>query len=340
MPVPVIDASKIEKAYLVKNSDASNESARIPLHFNPVTLTYSLEASSSQQNQPNPTGATQHVSQYSAKLTFDAIFDNTDTGEDVRITTQKIAAFLKPDLATSGATSDSGNNAPPLLLFHWGAFRFQGVLNQFKETIDFFSKEGVPLRSSLSLGMSEQGPPLQPDPNRPTTSTQGSLVPTSSSDSASSVAQRGGNPAAARGLAAANNLESLRFTGGATLQVDSSVTARASAGFVASGAGTDASANWNSSGSGSLFGAKTSAGVSATSGAFAGISSSGSAGFNAGGGLNASAILSGGTTSDVAAHAGASFSLGGAANMEVGAGLSADVGASASWKDLLQFDED
>jgi len=336
-----IDASQVEKAYLVKNSDAGNASARIPLHFNPVSLVYSLEASSAQQNQPNPTGATQHVSQFSAKLSFDAIFDNTDTGEDIRITTQKIAAFLKPDLAAAGGSADSGNGAPPLLLFHWGAFRFQGVLNQFKETIDFFSKEGVPLRSNLSLGMTEQGPPLQADPNKPTTSTQGSLVPTAASDSASSVAQRGGNALAGRALASANGLESLRFTGGATLEVSGVASPKASAGFVASGGGgMDASANWNASGSGGLFGAKTSAGVSASSGAFSGISASGGAGLSVGGGLNASAMLASGATSDVAAHARATFSLGGTANMEVGVGLSADVGASASWKDLLQFDED
>jgi hypothetical protein len=333
------DAIQVEKAYLVKNSDASDASARILLHFNPVSLTYSLEASSSQQNQPNPAGATQHVSQYSAKLSFDAIFDNTDTGEDVRITTQKIAAFLKPDLAASGATSDSGNNAPPLLLFHWGAFRFRGVLNQFKETIDFFSKEGVPLRSNLSLGMNEQGPPLEPE-SAPKSNTQGSLVPTSATDSAASVAQRGGNAAAARALATANGLESLRFTGGATLQVDSSAGTRSSSGFISSAGNANASANWNASGSGALFGAKTSAGVSAGAGAFAGISSSASAVFGASGGLDASAILSSHATADVAAHAGASFSLGGVANMEVGAGLSADVGASANWKDLLRFDEE
>lgn len=336
-----IDASNVEKAYLVKSGDESNQDARIPLHFNPVSLSYSLEASSAQQNQPNPTGQTQHVSEFSAKLSFDAIFDNTDTGEDIRLTTKKIAAFLKPDPTAKGASPDSGNNAPPLLLFHWGAFRFQGVLNQYKETIDFFSKEGVPLRASLSLGMTEQGPPLQPDSNAPTTNTGGSLVPTAASDSALSAATRGGNAAAARSLAAANGLGSLRFTQGKTLQVPNSVSVKAAASLVPSvSAQGDASANWNASGSGTLFGGQSSAGVSATSGAFAGISTSGSAGFSNAGGLDASAMISGGITSDVAAHAGASFSLGGVAQMEVGVGLSADVGASASWKDLLQFDED
>src|SRR4029077_18705018 len=124
--------------------EESDVSKRIVFDFNPLTLSYSLEASSQQQNQPDRTGQQQHVSQFAAKLSFDAVFDNTDIGEDVRGTTLRIAEFLKPSQPAGGATKNSGAGAPALLLFHWGAFRFQGVLTQYKETIDFFSKEGVP----------------------------------------------------------------------------------------------------------------------------------------------------------------------------------------------------
>jgi hypothetical protein len=334
-----IDASAVEKGYLVKSDEESDKSKRIPLHFNPVSLSYSVEASQQQQNQPNRTGQVQYAAQYSAKLSFDVIFDNTDNGEDVRVTTSKVGQFLQPSPPAQGSSADSGVNAPPLLLFHWGAFRFTGVLTQFKETLDFFAKEGIPLRSTVSLTLVQQEKPVPIEPGGPKAPTQGSLVPTSRSDSALSAATRGGNPGAARALAAANNLESLRFTAGATLEVGAGGGAKVSAGLVGpSNAG--ASANWNASGSGSLFGGKSSAGVSASTGAFAGISASGSAGISAGAGLNASAMLSGGSTADTAAHAGASFSLGGAAQMEVGIGLSANVGAKANWKELLQFDGD
>ena len=337
-----IDASAITKAYLVKPEEEADVSKRIVFDFNPGSLQYTLEAAAQQQNQPNRTGQTQHVSEFTAKLSFDAIFDNTDIGEDVRSTTSLIAAFLRPAPPAAGASPNSGSGAPPLALLHWGAFRFQGVLTQYRETLDFFSKEGVPLRSNLSLAMTEQGPPLPPDANTPTTSTGrgGSLVPTGASDSALSVATRGGNPAATRALASANGLVSLRATGGATLEIGGGRTARASAGFAAGGGRSDASATWNTSGSGDLFNARSSAGVSASSGAFAGLSTSGSAGFSATAGLDASAIASGGVGADLSARAGASFSIGGGAQMSAGVGLSADVGAKASWKDLLQFDED
>jgi hypothetical protein len=238
------------------------------------------------------------------------------------------------------ATANKGAGSAPHVLMHWGAFRFKGFLTQYRETLDFFSKEGVPLRSTLSLAMTEQDTPLPLDKAKTDTGRGGSLVPTGSGDSAMSIATRGGNPAAARTLAASNNLESLRATGGATLEITGSGGARASAGFATGGASADASATWNASGSGNLFNARSSAGISATSGAFAGIATSGSAGFSASGGLNASAISAGGITADLSARAGASFSMGGAAQMSAGAGLSADVGAKASWKDLLQFDED
>jgi hypothetical protein len=337
-----IDASAITRAYLVKPEEEADVSKRIAFDFNPGSLQYTLEAGSQQQNQPDRTGQTQHVSQFTAKLSFDAIFDNTDIGEDVRSTTSLVAAFLRPAPPAAGASPNSGSGAPPLALFHWGAFRFQGVLTQYRETLDFFSKEGVPLRSTLSLAMAEQGPPLPQDANTPTTSTGrgGSLVPTGSSDSALSVATRGGNPAAARALASANGLASLRATGGATLEIGGAVSARASAGFTAGGSTSDASATWNASGSGNLFNARSSAGVSASSGAFAGISMTGDAGRSTTAGLNASAITSGGVGADLAARAGASFSIGGGAQMSAGIGLSADVGAKANWKDLLQFDED
>jgi hypothetical protein len=334
-----IDASDITRAYLVKSEEESDASKRIVFDFNPLTLSYSLEASTQQQNQPDRTGQQQHVSQFAAKLSFDAVFDNTDIGEDVRGTTLQIAEFLKPSQPAGGATKNSGTGAPALLLFHWGAFRFQGVLTQYKETIDFFSREGVPLRASLSLAMNEQGPLLQPDPNRPTTSTGGSLVPTGTTDSALSVATRGGNPGAARALATANGLGSLRATGGATLQVGAGAGTKASAGLVAT-AGVNASANWNTSGSGSLFGGQSSAGVAATSGAFAGISTSARTGSSADAGLDPSTMLKGGASADLSVGASASFSVGGAAQMSAGVGLSANVGAKVSWRDLLQFDED
>ncbi len=330
-------ASKLEKGYVVPVDKESDENQRIVLHFNPNSLGYTVEAAAQQQNQPNPSGQVQYAAQFSARLSFDTVFDNTDTGDDVRLTTNRFVDFLQPQPA---AGSTNGVGAPSLLVFHWGAFRFTGVLTQYKETIEFFSREGVPLRSALSLTLLKQDKTLERDASV-TTNTGGSLVPTSGGDSALSAATRGGNPAAARGLASANGLASLRFTGGAALQVGGSASVQASAGFSGSASvsgGFDASSKWNASGGASLFGASASAGVSASSGAFAGLGAS--AGIGAGLSLNSSAMASSTMGADLSTHAGASFSLGGSAQSEGGAGLTANVGASASWKDLMTFHDD
>jgi hypothetical protein len=56
--------------------------------------------------------------------------------------------------------------------------------------------------------------------------------------------------------------------------------------------------------------------------------------------LDSSRMLATTVGADVSTHASASFSLGGAAQSEAGAGLTADVGARASWKDLVRFHDD
>jgi hypothetical protein len=40
-------------------------------------------------------------------------------------------------------------------LFQWGSFEFIGLVESYEETLDFFSKEGRPLRATVSLKMKE-----------------------------------------------------------------------------------------------------------------------------------------------------------------------------------------
>jgi hypothetical protein len=72
---------------------------------------------------------------------MDLIFDTTPTGEDVRISTEKVARFMEPD----------ENKIPPIVQFEWGTYTFQGMMESYRETIDFFAANGVPLRASINL---------------------------------------------------------------------------------------------------------------------------------------------------------------------------------------------
>ena len=214
----------------------------LTVHFNPASLVYSVENSVAQQS--GGPKKKQYVAQFSGKLTMDLQFDTTDTGSDVRTVTNQVALFMQASGNASAAAQNSappsadGNSsgpppkAPPVLMFQWGTYQFQGIMDSFKETIDFFSADGVALRALVSIGLSRQDQVFDEGANLSGPSNAGSLVPSSSSDSAQSMATRGGDPSAARQLGVSNGLESLRFTGGASLQVSGGVQLNPPAAFV------------------------------------------------------------------------------------------------------------
>jgi hypothetical protein len=334
----------------------------LQVHFNPASLVYSVENSVAQQSG-GPTKV-QYVAQFSGKLTMDLQFDTTDTGSDVRTYTNQVALFMQasgnasaaasntaaPSANSGGGSQSAPAKAPPVLKFQWGTYEFKGIMDSFKETIDFFSADGVALRALVSIGLSRQDKVFDEGANLSGPTSSGSLVPSSGSDSALSLATRGGDPSAARQLGTANGLESLRFTGGVSLQVSAGVqlnppeafvtapSASASAGF-SLGISAGASAGGQTSGLGATFGAAASAGVPATAGAFAGLQI-GRAQVSTTARLNPLQMLPATVGTDRSTFAGASFSLGGASNSTGSAGLSTDVGAQFSFKDRLTFSSD
>jgi hypothetical protein len=343
----------------------------LEVHFNPASLVYSVENSVAQQSG-NPKKA-QYVAQFSGKLTMDLQFDTTDTGSDVRTFTNQVALFMQASgnasaAAASNAPSASGGaqsapaKAPPVLQFKWGSYVFKGIMDSFKETIDFFSADGIALRSLVSIGLSRQDQVFDENADLSGPSSGGSLVPSSSGDSALSMATRGGDPNATRQLGTDNGLESLRFTGGASLQIGASVQLNPPAAFVtapsaAAGAGLSVGVSMGASagvsvgvsagisvggqisGFGASFGASSSAGVPATAGAFAGIQT-GRAQVTTTANLNPRQMLPATVGTDVSTFDGASFTLGGAANSSGSAGLSSDVGTKFSFSDRLTFSRD
>jgi hypothetical protein len=360
----------------------------LTVHFNPASLVYSVENSVAQQS--GGPKKKQYVAQFSGKLTMDLQFDTTDTGSDVRTVTNQVALFMQASANASAAAQNSAPpsaggdssgpppKAPPVLMFQWGTYQFQGIMDSFKETIDFFSADGVALRALVSIGLSRQDQVFDEGANLSGPSNAGSLVPSSSGDSAQSMATRGGDPGAARQLGSSNGLESLRFTGGASLQVGGGVQLNPPAAFVTApsasagggiglgvsvgggagisiggsagvSVGSSAGVSFGASGGissgvqigglGPAFGASASAGVMATAGAFAGLQT-GRAATSSTANLNPLQMLPSTSGADVAAYSGASFSLGGAAKSTGSSGLSTDVGNNFSFGDRLTFNSD
>ncbi|HEY6170073.1 MAG TPA: hypothetical protein VI454_18695, partial [Verrucomicrobiae bacterium] len=173
----------------------------VPVDFNPV----SLELTVQNEMQADGDKKVQHVSKSSAKLSLELVFDSTDTGEDVRHKTHRIEALFKPNT----------DKTPPVVIFEWGAFRFEGLVDSYKQTLDFFSKNGVPLRAVVPLSLSQLDYKFDQAGSERTAKADDTLdLP---GGDPSNMAAAGGDPDAARGIATANGLESLRATASASL---------------------------------------------------------------------------------------------------------------------------
>lgn len=300
----------------------------VDVQFNPASLEYTLsnEFDSSAGNN----GARQFVKKTSGKLAMTLIYDTTDTGEDVRGKTEHISRLLEP--APSG-----DKKFAPKVEFGWGTYKFSGVIEQYKETIDFFADTGVPLRASINLTLASQevefqsakNPPARVDRDLPA-----DPVSAPAGTTPAQAAQAAGDPRAARGIASASGAASLRFGAEAGLSVGGGVSLSAAASFSA-GAG---------------LGASLGAGLSIGGGVGAGLS--------IGGGLDISATagpaftglrvsppsVSVSTESARAAllpQASAScsgFTVGGKAQVQTGASLTAEVGADADLHANIKFE--
>jgi hypothetical protein len=328
--------------------------AAIPVHFNPVSLQYTVTNTLKEEGS----GKTkkQYVTQGTGKLTMDLIFDNTHNGQDVRVSTMKVAAFMEPDKKSSGK-----KKVAAILLFEWGAYKFQGMMESYKETLDFFAPNGVPLRASVNISLVQQDKIFEPG----SADTGGNLTPDvvslpgGSDQNAQGAADQGGDPGAARGLAAANAQESMRFssgpltvsasiqlgppvafaTGGAGISAGLDIGISAGAGIgIGGGAGIGISGGASigaSAGAGIQIGSSASAGVSASAGAFAGLRASAQAPALS---LNTDNFVPVNESLSVSIDSRASFEVGGRAGLEGSAGLSADVGATADLRARIQFE--
>jgi hypothetical protein len=307
LPIPVTQKAKLKSL--------GPDQTEIEVHFNPTSMVYTIENSTKQQS--GDPKRRQFAAQFSGKLTMDLQFDTTDTGEDVRQTTNKVAMFMQAS-SGSGTNPSSGNaQAPPVVSFEWGSYEFKGTMESFKETIDFFSADGVPLRAMVSIGLARQDQVFDENANFSSSDVSGSLVPTGSNDDATSLSTRGGDPNAARQLGADNGLESLRFTAGASLNVGAGIQLNAAAGFSASA----------SAGAGAGLSIGGGAGISA--GASAGLSIGGGAGISGGVSFGAGVGVASAARLQISAGAGGGALFGGRASAGVPATAGAFVGLEA-----------
>ena len=276
----------------------------IAVHFNPESLQIAITNTLEDKGQGRE--KKQYVTKSSAKLTMDLIFDTTHSGSDVRQHTGQMAKLMEP-----GEPQRNRGAPPSVVRFEWGSFSFQGLVESYKETLDFFSPNGVPLRASINLTLASQEQVFQ-------SLTQGSerrFEPvvqnlSSSGESLTDVVTRAGNANASRAVASENNQESIRFPDRVISLPDEIPLAPPTA--FASGAAAA------SSGLGGGIG------LGASGGPGAGAGFSGGASLGVGGGISGGA----GLTASAAGGIGAAFAAGAALTASAGADFSVQGGAT------------
>jgi hypothetical protein len=181
----------------------------IKTHFNPATLQVTL-STKVPQSKDKKKGSRQVVNESTAKLSVELVFDTTATGANVCDKTAQIASLV-----------GDKNKAPPTVTFAWGTFKFEGIVDSYKESLEFFSDQGVPLRSTVSLGMTKDEFVF---PEESTGRTVDEGVEIKTDKSTTETAAQGGAPAAGRAIAATNGEESMRFPRSPKLVIGASVS--------------------------------------------------------------------------------------------------------------------
>jgi hypothetical protein len=318
----------------------------VKVHFNPASL--QLQVSNELKDTKN-NERKQYVAKSNAKLTMELQFDTTDSGNDVTETTRKLQAFVAPPLPAGDQARQK--LPPPAVIFEWGRIRFKGIVESYKETIDFFSASGVPLRASVALTLSRQDQVFDESAGGGRQNVGGrdnARALNTPPGSAADAANAGQSPWAARSVAADNGQESLRFGDGSALTLSAEITLKPPAAFASAGAGLGVGAGLGlDAGLGVGAGIAGAAGgvtagvsglsrLSATEGAFAALRVATTGPSTAR--LNTSRLMPQAGSASLSTDRHARFQVGGRATAGGAAGLNADVGARADLKGRLTFE--
>lgn len=227
MPQP----QNLEKARLVEiNADGSeSKDNNVSVQFNPQSLKLNLSNQWASGNQPQGSSR-QFVGTSTTKLSMELWFDVTlplpkgikNPNGDVRNLTAAIAYFM----TVKNPNAEEKDRVPPKMKFQWGSFLFNGTMDSMDETIDLFSPDGVPLRSSVSITLTKHDLTFEfASPNRSSTPAAGT-TPLSIAKAGDSLQQMAAKAGISnwQGVARANGIANPRLLPSGSM-VNLSITA-------------------------------------------------------------------------------------------------------------------
>jgi Contractile injection system tube protein len=186
---------------------------RLTVDFNPATLKVVYSNSFASKDQRGGS-ARQFVSKSSTRLSVELWFDVTTTPgrNDVRDRTELVKRFLVAAKVREGREEKL---VPPGVLFVWGSFAFQGVMETMDESLELFSPDGRPLRAKVTVAISSQeiqdriDPSTLPGPGGPAPGTT-PRQQVRQDESVQQLVGRSGNPDQWQEVAEANQIEQPR----------------------------------------------------------------------------------------------------------------------------------
>lgn len=196
-----------------------NSEHNVKVQFNPETLKVSFanqiqtpEGAGDQKGTPTQQFVGAGTTKLSLQLWFDVNAPQEGTAiNDVRKMTEKVSYFITP----APDKKDKKKFIPPAVRFIWGSFQFDGLMESLEETLEFFSSEGVPLRASMTVNLTQQKIdqykfPKEASANRPLPGTR-PLTPAPSGSTVQGLAGSQGKQDDWQSIAAANGIENPRM---------------------------------------------------------------------------------------------------------------------------------
>lgn len=123
----------------------------VDVQFNPTSLRVQISNRTAGGAQAGAQ-ARQRPGTGEMQVSFDLVFDSADEGGDVLKKTAAVERFVRP------RSAQPGKEAPPRVVFEWGTFQVQGVMDSANIDLDFFDAGGTPLRAKVAVTIKGQDP--------------------------------------------------------------------------------------------------------------------------------------------------------------------------------------